>query len=277
MSRTRRAAGGPRLAPIVLGLIAALAVAACGSSATTTPSSGPDGSVAPGDTTGPGDSQAPGETTGSGDASDAFAAATTALDALDSYAFNVEIESTTSANGTTTASHMVLSGVVVNSPTEASSLQQQELDADGNVTTETGIIVIGSDAWVQSGADTPWTAIPASSAAAFIQAMAGFRPEQMFGLYFSGLGGNFTAVGSETKNGIDSTHYQGDAEVGTMLGQIAGFDGNWSSDVWIANDGGHLVHSEAGAESATGADAGSYGIVVDITDPNSAGPIEPPA
>jgi len=62
-----------------------------------------------------------------------------------------------------------------------------------------------------------------------------------------------------------------------MLGQIAGFQGNWSSDVWIANDGAYLVHSEAGAESATGADAGSYRIVVDIIDPNSAGPIEPPA
>jgi hypothetical protein len=178
--------------------------------------------------------------------------------------------------GVTTASHMVMSGVVVNQPEKASSLEQEELDAAGNVTSSSGIIVIGTDAWVGSGGDT-WTPIPAAQADAFIQAMAGFRPEQMFGMYFAGFGGNFSEVGSESKNGIDSTHYQGDEEVGALLGQIAGFQGQWTSDVWIAKDGGFLVHSEAGAEAAAGAEAGSFHIVVDITDPNSAGPVEPPA
>ena len=168
-----------------------------------------------------------------------------------------------------------MSGVVVNSPEEASSLLQEELDADGNVTSSSGIVVIGDAAWVGDG-DT-WTPIPAAQAAAFIGSMSAFRPEQMFGLYFAGIGGNFGEVGSESKNGIDSTHYQGDEEIGAILGAIAGFDGQWSSDVWIANDGGYLVHSEAGAEAAAGADDGSFRIVVDITDPNSAGPIEPPA
>jgi hypothetical protein len=91
------------------------------------------------------------------------------------------------------------------------------------------------------------------------------------------MGGAFTKVGTESKNGIDSTHYQGDESVGAILGTIAGVNGTWTSDVWIANDGGFLVHSEAGAKAAAGSDAGSYLIVVDISDPNSAGPIEPPA
>ena len=58
---------------------------------------------------------------------------------------------------------------------------------------------------------------------------------------------------------------------------IAGVQGQWSSDVWIANDGGFLVHSEAGAEGAAGTDSGGFNIVVDISEPNAAGPIEPPA
>jgi hypothetical protein len=169
-----------------------------------------------------------------------------------------------------------MSGVVVNRPEKASSLEQQELDADGNVTSTSGIIVIGTDAWVGDGGGG-WTAIPAAQAEAFIQAMAGFRPEQMFGLYFAGIGGNFSDVGSESKNGVDATHYQGDEQVGTLLGAIAGVQGQWTSDVWIAKDGGFLVHSEAGAEAAAGPEGGSFLIVVDITDPNSAGPIEPPA
>jgi hypothetical protein len=168
-----------------------------------------------------------------------------------------------------------MSGVVVNSPEEASSLVMEELDADGNVTSSSGIVVIGDDAWVGDG--DVWTPIPAAQAQVFIGSMSSLRPEQMFGLYFAGIGGNFSEVGSETKNGIDSTHYQGDEEIGAILGAIAGFEGQWSSDVWIANDGGFLVHSEAGAEADAGAEAGSFLIIVDITEPNSAGPIEPPA
>jgi len=255
----------PRRRLLAAGLAGALALAGCGGSSTPAP------------TQGGGETQGPGETDEpiGGDGSAAFTAASTALDALDSYAFRVEISSTTVDGDVTSRSDTVMSGVVVNAPDEASSFIQQELDADGNVTSSSGIVVIGDAAWVGDG-DT-WTPIPAAQAQAFIGSMAAFRPEQMFSLYFAGFGGSFSEVGSESKNGIDSTHYQGDEELGTLLGQIAGFQGQWSSDVWIANDGGYLVHSEAGAEAAAGGEAGSFLIVVDITDPNSAGPIEPPA
>jgi hypothetical protein len=271
MSRSPASRGDQRWRLVAAGLVAALAFAACGGSSSEAPTTGPD------QTSGPGDSQEPGSTDGptGGNGGEAFNAATTALDALDSYAFRVEISSTNVEGDVTTTSHNVMSGVVVNSPEEASSLIQEDLDADGNVTSTTGIVVIGDAAWVGDG-DT-WTPIPAAQATAFIGSMSAFRPEQMFGLYFAGIGGNFSEVGGESKNGIESTHYQGDEEVGTILGGIAGFEGQWSSDVWIARDGGYLVHSEAGAEAAAGADAGSFLIVVDITDPNSAGPIEPPA
>lgn len=277
MSRGTRSLANPRWRLLVAGLLVALALAACGGSSTAAPTNGPGDSAGPGETNPPGDTPEPGGTDEpiSGDGSEAFTAATTALDALDSYAFRVEISSTTVSGGVTSTSHSVMSGVVVNSPEEASSLAMEELDADGNVTSSSGIVVIGDAAWVGDG--DAWTGIPAAQAEVFIQSMSSFRPEQMFGLYFAGIGGNFSEVGSETKNGVDSTRYQGDEEIGALLGAIAGFQGNWSSDVWIANDGGFLVHSEAGAEADAGAEAGSFLIVVDITEPNSAGPIEPPA
>ena len=270
MSRASRSPDDRRWRLLAAGLVAVLALAACGGSSSSAPTQGP------GQTSGPGDTQEPGASDGpiSDDGSEAFSAATTALDDLDSYGFRVEISTTTVSGDVTSTSHMVMSGVVVNAPEEASSLIQEELDADGDVTSSSGIIVIGEEAWIGDG--ETWTPIPAAQASTFIQAMAGFRPEQMFGIYFAGLGGNFNEAGTETKNGIDSTRYEGDEEVGAILGTIAGFQGEWTSDVWIANDGGFLVHSEAGAEAAAGADAGSFLIVVDITDPNSAGPIAPP-
>jgi hypothetical protein len=262
-----------------LGLVAALALSACGGGASSAPTSGPGQSGATSSGT-PGATQ-PATTGTAGESGSpqtggtAFSGATAALDALDSYEFKVEIKSTTVSGSDTTASHTILSGVVENKPDKASSLMSQDLDADGNVTSSTGIVIIGQQAWIQSG--TTWQAVPVAQADVFVQAMASFRPEQMFGLYFAGIGGDFTAVGSETKNGVASTHFSGDQNVGTLLGTIAGFQGTWTSDVWIANDGGYLVHSEAGGTAATGADQGSYLISVDISKPNAAGTIQPPS
>ena len=280
-----RQAHGPRRIA-VLGLIAGLALSACGGSSSAAPASGPGNSLAPGSTGSAavtqGASQAPGDTgtpggTGGGKGGEAFSAATTALNALDSYAFKVEIQSSSTTGSVTTASHNIISGVVENKPDKASTLMQTELDASGNVTSSTGIITIGTQAWLQDAANGPWTEVPAAQADIFIQSMAGFRPEQMFGIYFAGIGGDFSSAGTETKNGVATTHYKGDQAIGTLLGSIAGFQGTWSSDVWIANDGGYLVHSEASAQAATGAEGGSFLILVDITNPNSAGPVQSPS
>jgi hypothetical protein len=281
MSGNRRShPGGRRRILIALGVAGALALAACGGSASQAPSTDATG------TTGPGEPSAPVETAVSepteapttpaepGDGGEAFTAATAALDALDSYAFSVEINSTTTGGGTTTTDRARYSGVVVNRPTEANSLRIEELDADGNVTSGTEFVVIGAEAWLRDVGGTDWSAMPAAQVGSML---AAFNPAQMFGTYFAGFGGNFTTLGTETKNGVQTTHYQGDEQLGAILGTIAGVNGQWTSDAWIANDGGFLVHSEAGAEAAAGAEAGSFLVVVDITDPNAAGPIEPPA
>jgi hypothetical protein len=261
--------------------ILALATAACGPSATAAPggeSAAPGSSVGPGASLPAGPTGGPGETPGGATGEGPFAAASTALDALDSYTFRVEVNSTSVSGSETTSDHSIFSGVVVNKPAKASSLDMQTLDAAGTVTDESTFVVIGSQAWTSdSGPSGPWTEIPAAAADAFIQSMAAFRPEQMFGLYFAGIGGDFHAVGTETKNGVATTRYQGDEAVGALLGAIAGVQGSWTSDVWIANDGGFLVHSEAGAQGSSGGEGGSFSIIVDITSPNASGPITPPA
>ena len=272
MTRDPWSAGGRR-ALLAVGATLALAVAACGSSATTAPTSGPDGSVAPVVTA------APDETTGAGgattapagDGSAAFTAASTALDALDSYAYSVDIKSEGGTQGTTNTR---MSGVVFNSPEEASLLTMAELDESDAVTSSSSFLIIGDEAWTTEAVEiddaTEWQSIPAAQAGMLIQSFAAFRPEQMFGVYFAGFGGQFAAVGTETKNGVETTHYEGDESLGTILGGIVGVQGTWSSDAWIATDGGYLVHSEASAEGASGGTDGSFSIVVDIRDINSA-------
>lgn len=277
MSRSRwTIAGGGRRSLVALGLTGLLALSACGGSASETPGAGetspPGESSAPVETDAPAPTDEPTPSDDEGDGGDAFTAATTALDALDSYAFRVELRSST-GGATSTTTHSLYSGIVMRRPSEANSLQVSELDAEGNVTSGTEFIVIGEEAWLRDAGSEEWTPLPAAQVGGML---LGFRPEQMFGTYFAGIGENFTKVGTESKNGIESTHYQGDESVGSLLGAIAGVSGSWSSDVWIANDGGFLVHSEAGVEAAAGTDTGSFFIVVDITDPNSAGPIEPP-
>lgn len=275
MSRTRGTARGRRPV-LILGLIGALALATCGGGASQPPTPGSSDAPGQGDTPTPTPEPIVGtdETVAPGDGSEAFSTATTALDALDSYTFRVEMKSSSTDNGTVSTSSSVYSGVVVNKPTKASSLRIVELDADGNETSGTEFVIIGTDAWLRDVAGTEWTPIPAAQVDSMF---AAFRPEQMFGLYFAGYGGNFTTVGTESRNGVDTTHYKGDDAIGAVLGTIAGVNGSWSSDAWIANDGGFLVHSEAGVEAATGTEGGSFQIVVDITDPNSSGPIQAPA
>jgi hypothetical protein len=275
---TRRGLRAP--AALTLFTTLALAAVACGGGVSPTPGGE---SAAPGQSSEPTETQAgPGESPGSSSGQSgatAFESATTALDALDSYTFNVEVQSTSvSGSVVTDTTHTVFSGIVVNKPDKASSLDMQDLDADGNLTSRTTIIIIGSQAWTSdNGLDGPWTEIPSSFADAFIQGMASFRPEQLFGLYFAGIGGDFHAVGSEAKNGVTATHYKGDEAIGALLAAIAGVQGSWTSDVWIANDGGFLVHSEASAEGVSGGEGGSFHIVVDITSPNASGPISPPS
>ena len=272
MGRTRSMTG--RF--LILAIGAALIAAACGGSASAAPTLAPGETATPAPTA-TSDATAPVSSDGVPDGSLAFSAATSALDALDSYEFQVEIATSKTTAGVETKSRTVMSGVVVNRPDKASSLLMDEYDAADTITSSTGILIIGASSWTRNGASDPWVAIPTAQADLFIQGFASFRPEQIFGLYFAGLGNDFTSAGSETKNGVPSTHYKGGEAIGSILSAIAGFQGTWNSDVWLATDGGFLVHSEASGEGLSGADTGTFLMTVDISKPNAAGPITPPS
>lgn len=273
MGRTRSMYGG--LLAVVIGT--SLVVAACGGSSSAAPTLAPGQTATPEPRATPGATATPGSSVGTPDGGLAFGGATTALDALDSYEYSVEIATSKMTAGVETKSRNVMSGVVVNRPDKASRLVMDEYGSDDTLKSSTGVLIIGELSWVRNNATDPWEAIPLAQASQFAQIFASFRPEQIFGLYFAGLGNDFTNAGTESKNGVPSTHFKGGEGIATILGAIAGFQGNWTSDVWLATDGGYLVHSEASGEGVNGADTGTFRMIVDISKPNAAGPIETPS
>ena len=98
MSRTGWKIGRNRLSLATLGLVGMLVLGACGGSASQTTGWRRQRTSAPGEptpTTGhrmARPTEGPGASIDAGNGSEAFSAATTALDALDSYAFSVEID-----------------------------------------------------------------------------------------------------------------------------------------------------------------------------------------
>jgi hypothetical protein len=265
----------PRRLAVLLVLVT-VSLSACGGAASSPPASpspSPAASVAPS----PSPEASPSDAPSSAPPESPFAAATAALEALDSYEYKVELNSLTNVNNAVSGTHSVISGVTVNRPVAAGMTTTQFFDMDGTLSGEQGVIVIGDAAWVRDGGEgAPWFSVPADSVSVYARGLTSFGPVTLFGKYFEALEGNFTMVGPEPKNGVDTTHYQGDANVGALLAGISGFDGDWTSDVWIANDGGFLVASEARGQAAGGADAGSFAVIVNVSKPNAAAPINPP-
>jgi hypothetical protein len=274
---TRRSAGAHaphgRIIALLFGAALAALLAACDNTSTNTPSVGPSGG-----SLGPSQAAASADPGSPGASAPDFGGAADALAQLTSYSFSVAIQAENTAgqatvqDGTTT-----MSGTVVNQPEPASSLHLVTADQDGAITDETEIVILPGGAYLRSGgASARWNPIPADQADAFTELATSFRPEQMFSLYFAPTGSDSTVVGEETRNGVASTHYRGGEDVAAILGEIAGVNGSWRSNIWLANDGGYLVAAEARVQGSPADGGGSFSVVVDITDINAAGPIKAP-
>lgn len=264
------------LVVLLVGL--ALLVAACGGTASSGPgdSSGPSAEASSEPSVAPSDAPTGSEEPTAGTD---FSPAADNLNNLDSYKFSVEIVTANVTGGTgVTEGTTTMSGTVINAPSKASTLHLVSKDKDGTVTDDTEIVIIDTSVWLRSGGATgEWQAIPAAQAPIFTQLMDGFRPEKLFALYFVPIGTDNTVVGDEDRNGVPTTHYRGGEEVAAILGGIAGVQGSWTSDVWIARDGGYLVASEAGVEGSDANGGGSFSLIVNITDIESAdNVVEPP-
>lgn len=253
---------------LVSGAVLAMVASACGGTTT----SAPPGSAS----TDP--SSAASQPSSTDPVAD-FSRATEALNELDSYDFRVQIQAqnTLASQAPIQEGTTAMTGTVVNAPTKASTLHLVTSDKDGAVKAETEIVLIGETAYLRSGgAAGRWQQIPAAQAGTFTELMDSFRPERMFALYFVPIGTEATFVNEELRNGVASAHYRGGEEVGAILGPISGVQGSWSSDIWLAKEGGFLVASRAGVEGSEANGGGSFAIEVDITDVNSAGPIAAP-
>lgn len=262
--------------PVALLAATALLAAACGSSATPAPTNGGTGtgttgptgagSQAPAGSAGAGASRAPGASGGSSETGAVtFGTAADNLDKLSSYKFSVVVQTVSvtksSPAPTTSTTRTTMSGTVINSPTKSYSLT---MDEDGDIT---GIIVIGPDAWIKEGSG--YQQVPAAMAEGFAQTFASFRPEKLFALTFGINGNQFTRTGEESRNGVTTIHYKGSDSLNTIYGAMFGIQASFSSDAWIAKDGGYIVASEIKTSSASTAAGGSYSSVVNITDINS--------
>ena len=271
--RTTRGLGRARRVAVG-GLALALTLGACD---TTTSSEQPlSESPGAGSSRPSGD---PSEPAGSEGGGVDFSNAATALRALDSYSFSVRIQAsnTQAGQGVAREGTTTMSGTVINAPEKASSLHLVTADAAGTVKDETEIVQVGTSAYLRSGgAAASWQEIPAEQAGAFTQLMDSFRPEQMFALYFAPIGTDSTFVGQETRNGVASTHYRGGEDVGAILGSIAGVQGSWSSDIWLAQAGGFLVAAQAGVQGSDANGGGTFAIEVNISNVNSAPPVTKP-
>lgn len=252
----------------VLALAVSLVVAACGgSTSSAAPASGT--AAAPGPTTGTGASTAPGASPGSG-AIDIGAAAA-GLDNLDNYSFRIAMQAGGGSDFMMVPSggSLTMEGDVLLKPSEAVDVTMTT--SDGTNESEIGYRIIGDTAYISLGGDS-WMAAPADDAE---NAIDSFKPDQMLGSYSSLEG--LAKVGEEEKNGIATDHYASTADPG--IGDMFGLPGaTWTSDVWIAKDGGFMVSALMVATGTNEAgEAGTFTMSVDVTGANTPGlTIEPP-
>ncbi len=254
-----------RLMTVAL-LATTLLVAACGgTSATAAP-----GGTSPAATTGAAPTGAATTTAPASQPSGAtgIGGAITALEDLSSYKFAITMAAEGAANFSLVQSggSMTIGGTVIVKPETAMDMTMSTKDATGTETAF-GYRIVGDKAYVSLGPDV-WMETSATDAQSTVDT---FKPEK----FMSSLGSldNMQAVGDETKNGIATTHYKGEApaSMGSMFGLPTG---TWTMEAWVAKDGGYLVSSSIVGESADG----KFTMSVDISDLDSpSNSVEAPA
>jgi hypothetical protein len=260
---------------LVLMLVAVVALAACGGGSTPSATSAPGATPVAGSTAAPAATSA-GEATAAPGATTAPAAspaegginlggAAASLDNLNNYSFKIEMKAEGGSEFmmVPAGGSLVMKGDVILKPTQAVDVTMTT--NDGTTASDIGYRIIGDTAYINLGGDS-WMSAPADDAASAVDA---FKPDQMLGSYASLQG--LSKVGDEDKNGVSTEHYSSTADPG--VGSMFGLPGaTWTTDVWIAKDGGYVVSASmtATGKNATG-DQGTFVLTVDVTganDPN---------
>lgn len=142
------------------------------------------------------------------------------LSKLDSYRVSITIKGVETYKG-----------VVVTKPV---------LSRDLTISGTTRIVVIGDEAWIGQGTG-PLQQAPGAMATALFK---NYDPTLLVAA-FSGEGWAESSleVGTEQKNGVSAKHYRVDGT--TIAAGFSGLPAGATVDVWIAEDKGYLVASEA--------------------------------
>jgi hypothetical protein len=81
---------------------------------------------------------------------------------------------------------------------------------------------------------------------------------------FNPTANGFTRIGSESRDGVDTDHYQAGKSALAELASVAGVDNaTWTADIWIARTGGYPVSVAVVAKAAD--NSIPFEIVFDIT------------
>lgn len=234
----------------------ALLIAACsGTTATSAPTGAPTSAAtaAPTDaaTEAPTDAASEAPTDGASPDLGALADFAARLAALDSYTVSMTVDGP--------AGKTSISTTTVRSPVEASRYEIGSPDG-----TTIAIVKIGDDAWVSQDGAT-YLKVPAST----VDSMLGsVKPELLLGAFqLDAMANDTIAVGTETKNGQQATHYHIDDQTPVPAGGATVPPG-MVADFWITDDGLLVAFEASGLGPSTGSQFDTLNVqITDINDP----------
>ena len=94
-------------------------------------------------------------------------------------------------------------------------------------------------------------------------------PGHDYSTWFDANATNFSAAGTETKNGVQCTHFKGDSALSSLYSAM-GVTANFQADLWVATNGNYPVSGVYGFSASAGGQAGSFGFSFDVTHINDA-------
>lgn len=249
-----------RSAPLGAALLALLAliVAACGGTASPSPSS-PVATATPSPTAAPTESGSD-EPDPSGSAVDLSGTAD-ALAALDSYVVTMEVSGlvpAASAGQSVTMTSMVVQG---DEPAAKFTIS----GAAGAPAGGLNIIVVGDEAWIDPGTGAY---IKSPGGAADFESMFLALSPAVLVAEFSGAQAGILKVGDEDRNGVPTEHFRLDASESPEAALAAGI-GDGIFELWVARDGGYLVAMRFDGTYDVNGTATAVAMSIDVSDINN--------
>jgi hypothetical protein len=226
---------------VALGLAIGLVAAACSSSTS------PLGNVPGG-----------GGNNGAGGTGSLTSGLASNLNTLTSYKFSWQLTTSSSGASAADTGSFGINGTVVNKPVKSYLINDLGM---------LQILVVGTQGWTSLDNGNSW--MVSTDYADGTSSLDSLLPTDMYGSDFDTNAGQFKAVGSGNKNGVDCIHYQGNQNLG-VGGALLGVSGNFTSDLWVAKSGNYPVSGFYGYTASAGGQSGTWGYSFDVTDINGA-------